>query len=77
MQISKWGNSLSVRLPKDVVDALGLKEGDEIAVAAQDSPALALDRDNRREKALKELLSLQWPLPKNYRFDRDEAHERG
>lgn len=77
MQISKWGNSLSVRLPKDIVDALGLKEGDDVAVTAEDSSALALNRDNQREKALKELLSLKWPLPKNYRFDRDEAHERG
>ncbi len=77
MQISKWGNSLSVRLPKDVVDALGLKEGDDVAVTAEDSYALALDRDNQREKALKELLSLQWPLPEDYRFDRNEAHERG
>ena len=77
MQISKWGNSLSVRLPKEIVEALGLKDGDDVAVTAEDSHALALDRDNRREKALRELLSLQWPLPEDYRFDRDEAHERG
>jgi antitoxin MazE len=77
MQISKWGNSLSVRLPKDVVEALGLKEGDDVAAAAQDSRAIAFARNSAREKALKELLSLKWPLPENYRFDRDEAHERG
>ena len=28
MQVAKWGNSLAVRLPASVVDALGLKEGD-------------------------------------------------
>ena len=27
MQVSKWGNSLAVRLPAVVVEALGLKEG--------------------------------------------------
>jgi hypothetical protein len=32
MQVSKWGNSLAVRLPAMVVEALGLKEGDEIAI---------------------------------------------
>ena len=32
MQVSKWGNSLAVRLPATVVDALGLKEGDQILV---------------------------------------------
>ena len=32
MQVSKWGNSLAVRLPATVVDALGLKEGDQIEI---------------------------------------------
>jgi antitoxin MazE len=34
MQVSKWGNSLAVRLPKVLVDQLGLKEGDELNVVA-------------------------------------------
>ena len=32
MQIAKWGNSLAVRLPAAVVEALELKEGDEIEI---------------------------------------------
>ena len=32
MQVSKWGNSLAVRLPRAVVEALKLKEGDEIEI---------------------------------------------
>jgi hypothetical protein len=28
MQVAKWGNSLAVRLPSAVVEALDLKEGD-------------------------------------------------
>ena len=32
MRIAKWGNSLAVRLPKAVTDALGLKEGDDIEI---------------------------------------------
>ena len=37
MRVSKWGNSLAVRLPASVVVALGLKEGDmlEIQVAGR------------------------------------------
>jgi antitoxin MazE len=37
MRVSKWGNSLAVRLPAAVVEALGLKEGDmlEIQVAGR------------------------------------------
>ena len=34
MQVYKWGNSLAVRLPKTLVDELGLKEGDELDVVA-------------------------------------------
>jgi antitoxin MazE len=30
MLVSKWGNSLAIRLLKTVVDTLGLKEGDDI-----------------------------------------------
>jgi antitoxin component of MazEF toxin-antitoxin module len=29
MRVAKWGNSLAVRLPASVVDALELKEGDD------------------------------------------------
>ena len=32
MQVSKWGNSLAVRLPTSVGAALDLKEGDDIEV---------------------------------------------
>ena len=30
MQVAKWGNSLAVRLPADLVRELGLKEGDQV-----------------------------------------------
>lgn len=32
MQVAKWGNSLAVRLPAAVVEALELKEGDSIEI---------------------------------------------
>ena len=32
MQVSKWGNSLAVRLPASIVEALHLKEGDDISI---------------------------------------------
>ncbi|MEY4651672.1 MAG: hypothetical protein RI884_253, partial [Pseudomonadota bacterium] len=32
MQVSKWGNSLAVRLPAAVIEAMGLKEGDDIEI---------------------------------------------
>ena len=30
MQVTRWGNSLAIRLPAAVVEALSLKEGDDI-----------------------------------------------
>ncbi|HZV21679.1 MAG TPA: AbrB/MazE/SpoVT family DNA-binding domain-containing protein, partial [Hyphomicrobiales bacterium] len=32
MRVAKWGNSLAVRLPASVVEALGLQEGDEVEI---------------------------------------------
>jgi len=32
MQVYKWGNSLAVRLPASVVEALDLKEGDRVEI---------------------------------------------
>jgi len=76
MQVSKWGNSLAVRLPASVVEALGLKEGDEIEINIAGARRFEVARDNARAQALARLKTLKQPLPKGFRFDRDEANER-
>jgi antitoxin MazE len=77
MQVSKWGNSLAVRLPKALVDKLGLKEGDELDVVAAKSGTIEVEtKENQRKAALERLASLNWSLPPDYKFDRDEANER-
>jgi len=50
MQVAKWGNSLAVRLPAAVVEALDLKEGDEIeiSVARKRDFRVAHDPENLR-----------------------------
>jgi antitoxin MazE len=35
-RISKWGNSLAVRLPKPFVDELGLSDGAEVEIVLRD-----------------------------------------
>ena len=49
MRVSKWGNSLAIRLPTLVVEALELKEGDdiEIHVAACESFDLLFRQNSR------------------------------
>jgi antitoxin MazE len=77
MQVSKWGNSLAVRLPKALVDELGLKEGDQLnVVAARDGAIEVETREDQRRRALERMAARNWTLPQGYRFDRDEANER-
>lgn len=75
VQVSKWGNSLAVRLPAALVEALELKEGDKIEIEIEDRRRFRVRRDKGREKALARLKSLARPLPKGFRFDRDDANE--
>lgn len=76
MQVSRWGNSLAVRLPKALVDRLGLKEGDELNVVDVAERTLVVQKEERRKAALERLAALNWTLPPDYKFDRDEANER-
>jgi antitoxin MazE len=77
MQVSKWGNSLAVRLPKALVEQLGLKEGDELNVVAASNDTIAVEtKEARRQRALDNIRARNWTLPADYKFDRDEANER-
>ena len=77
MQVCKWGNSLAVRLPAAVVERLGLREGDEIAIEVADPHHFRVALDPRRDEALETLRTLGWTLPEGFRFDREEANARG
>ncbi len=76
MQVAKWGNSLAVRLPTAVVDALSLKEGDQIEIRIAEDRVFEVRRDKRKEHALARLRKLRRALPPGFVFDRDEAHGR-
>ena len=76
MQVAKWGNSLAVRLPVAVVDALELKEGDEIEIHVADSRQFGVGRKPGRDELLKRLRAFRGRLPPDFKFDRDEANAR-
>src|SRR5439155_14005178 len=76
MQVSKWGNSLAVRLPSEVVEALNLKEGDQIEIRIVDTREFEVRRDPARKRALDRLRRLRRPLPTGFVFDRAEANAR-
>ena len=76
MQVSKWGNSLAIRLPASVVEALGLKEGDEIDIHVAGARDFAVARKPGRAELLKRLRAFRGRLPADFKFDRDEANAR-
>jgi antitoxin MazE len=76
MQVSKWGNSLAVRLPAAVVEALDLKEGDQIEIRIAEDRVFEVRLDKRKDHALARLRKLRRPLPPGFVFDRDEANAR-
>jgi antitoxin MazE len=76
MQVAKWGNSLAVRLPAAVVEALKLKEGDEIEIHLADARTFAVAPKPGREELLKRLRAFRGRLPADFKFDREEANAR-
>ncbi|EKF57799.1 transcriptional regulator/antitoxin MazE [Agrobacterium albertimagni AOL15] len=76
MKIAKWGNSLAVRLPASVVDALSLKEGDDIEVRAVDWRVLVVARKPAPQDLLQRLRAFRGRLPPDFKVDRDEADWR-
>jgi antitoxin MazE len=76
MQVSKWGNSLAIRLPAPVVKALQLKEGDEVEVHVVGDRAFGIERDRSRERALERIRALRKTLPPDWKFDREDANAR-
>ena len=75
VQIAKWGNSLAVRLPADLVRELGLKEGDQIDLQKGDG-VLTVQRLPRAGDVLTGLRKFRGKLPAADRLTRDDAHER-
>jgi antitoxin MazE len=75
MQVAKWGNSLAVRLPAAVVQALELKEGEEIELHVVGERTLEVARKAQPQELLARLRRLRGRLPADLRFDRLEANE--
>lgn len=76
MQVSRWGNSLAIRIPASVVDALTLKEGDDVEVHVVDGRTLALKKKPGTEALLERLRAFRGRLPADFHFDREDANAR-
>jgi antitoxin MazE len=76
MKVAKWGNSLAIRIPKDVAETLGIKEGDEVELSPSDKPVIGIARQMTREEAIRGLRKFRGLMPPDFKFDRDEANAR-
>ncbi len=76
VRVAKWGNSLAVRLPTAVVEALALKEGDEVEIVLAGEREFGIGRKPDREELIARLRAFRGRLPADFRFDRDEANAR-
>jgi putative addiction module antidote len=67
-KLSPRGNSLAVTIPKDILDATGLKQGDKLDIIARDDGVLELRHAAPGEAELEE--AFEWSLgryPQTYR----------
>ncbi|PMR75289.1 AbrB/MazE/SpoVT family DNA-binding domain-containing protein [Billgrantia endophytica] len=76
MQVAKWGNSLAVRLPARLVEALELREGDDIEIVIDDPRTFAVRKKPGVEDRLARLRAFRGKLPADFTFSRDEANAR-
>ena len=76
MQVSKWGNSLAIRLPAAVVEALGLREGDDVTLHVAGKQSLEIEKTPGTSELISRLRRFRGRLPKDFKFDRLKANER-
>jgi antitoxin MazE len=76
MKFAKWGNSIAIRIPADVVAKLGISPNEEAQIKVTGDNTFEVTRDRRREEAIKKLRTMRFALPDDYVFNREELHER-
>lgn len=76
MQVSKWGNSLAIRIPAAVVEALKIHEGDDIEVVIADERVFKVRKKPGKEAILNQLRQFRGKLPVDFTFDRGDANAR-
>ncbi len=68
MKVAKWGNCLALRLPAVVVEALELKEGDDIQVEVYATDRFEISRPPSRIDLLARLRKYRGLMPSDFRF---------
>jgi antitoxin component of MazEF toxin-antitoxin module len=72
-KIQKWGNSLGVRLPKDVVQKLHLKEGSEVLVREGDRQ-IVIEQAQIKEKIIRKNMWKEFVVPTKKKRENVSEH---
>src|SRR5271165_7102417 len=76
MKAAKWGNSLAIRIPADVVQKLGISPNENLELKVTGENSFEVTRDRRRQDAIEAIRKAAIPLPEGYRFNREELYDR-
>jgi antitoxin MazE len=68
IQISKWGNSSAIRLPKAVLDELGLKPGQSVQLTVKDGKGII-------EPVRPKKITMDWIISETRRLGPENAPE--
>jgi antitoxin MazE len=79
VRVSRIGDKVMLEpmnKPSVDIEKMGLSAGGELTIVDVAERTLIVEKEDRRKAALERLASLNWTLPPDYKFDRDEANER-
>jgi antitoxin MazE len=77
MKFAKWGNSIAIRIPAEVVAKLGIVPNEEAQIKVTGEFSFEIARDRSRQQAMEAIRKLARPLPPGYKFNREEIYDRG
>lgn len=68
MLIAKWGNSLAIRIPCSVIEALQLREGDDVKVTVADARGFVISKTKRNREVMDFVAQTSVKLPADFDF---------
>jgi antitoxin MazE len=76
VKFAKWGNSIAIRVPAEVVAKLKISPDEEAQIRVTGENSFEISRDFRRQDAIEKMRKMRFVLPDDYVFNREELHER-
>jgi antitoxin MazE len=74
--VEQWGDSLAIRLPAEIIEALSLNVGDEVEIRVLHEREFDATLDQLTRQAIAQLRRVQRPLPPDFHFNREDANGR-